>query len=133
MKLKDIFFEIIPYNYIFKIRALIDKRKDNEEKKKYKYLEIKSLFDNTLGNEKYLSGDDLRKMQKEFTFPEEYGYGKEVLNERGYTRAKHLINVVPKKFKTILEVGCGDGMVSQHLFNMGKSSVGIDLDKKYFK
>lgn len=90
------------------------------------YKRTKNKFIDAEPNENYLSISDLRKMQLDFKHPPEYGYSKEILDNRGKERADYLLKLLPKNIESTLELGCWDGMVSYHLMKKGKKVIGID-------
>jgi SAM-dependent methyltransferase len=94
---------------------------------KTKYNRTKKLFESSLFDSNQLSINELRRLQKKYPFPPEYGYSSEILDMRGRERADQLISLIPSiTCNKYLELGCWDGMVCYYLNKHGKKAYGVD-------
>lgn len=89
------------------------------------YRATQKIFNASKPDSRQLPIDDLRKLQKQYSYPPEYGYSAEILDQRGSTRAAQLIAMTSTS-NSFLELGCWDGMVTYHLQKSGKTACGID-------
>lgn len=96
-------------------------------KSKINYNKTKKIFASSLPDPTYLNIRDLRQLQLQYSFPLEYSYSPETLNQRGKERAAQLLKLIPTNTaNSFLELGCWDGMVSCHLKRKGKIAFAID-------
>lgn len=90
------------------------------------------IFRATNPSDELLQFDSLAELQKQYSFPPEYGYDSGVLDERGRERAVQLLSLIPSAITSSLELGCWDGMVSCHLAGKGLKATGIDARDEGF-
>ncbi|MBC19020.1 MAG: hypothetical protein CMJ74_02015 [Planctomycetaceae bacterium] len=76
----------------------------------------------------WLDKSMLRQLMEDYDFPEAYGYDRERLEIRGKERAAEILDLPEgNKFKTTLEFGCGDAMVSATLAKRNLRAIASDI------
>ncbi|MBS1535839.1 MAG: methyltransferase domain-containing protein [Bacteroidetes bacterium] len=91
-----------------------------------KYNQTKTIFEAAIPNSQQLSLVQLKELQDKYSYPPEYGYSLDILDQRGRERSQQLLAMAEKSCDAFLELGCWDGMVTYHLQKLGKKVCGID-------
>ena len=102
---------------------------------RWKSVKVKKVFERAEESPVWLGQNELEALQAKYSFPPEYGYDPQSLEQRGKERAKEIIGLIGRritKINTFLELGCWDGMTSYHLQRMGKSTTAIDKTSEGF-
>lgn len=116
--IKGLFKRIVPASFIRRVRVFLNIRKIKRAKK---------IFNNAGTSPSWLEWNDLEYLQSKYTHHSEYGYDSDSIIKRGEERVKVIRKLIPfDKIITVLELGCGDGMVSCILQRNGKKVTAID-------
>ena len=82
---------------------------------------------------RWLGYADLEFLSRSYGFPAPYGYDEESLARRGAERAAEILTLPgAASFRQTLEFGCGDGMVSASLAQMGRTAIAVDISPARF-
>ncbi len=95
----------------------------------FKTRRIRKIFELAPKKPAWLDRSILAELQEKYSYPAEYGYDPQALEERGEQRSKDILKISAKdssRFKTFLELGCWDGMVSCCLQRKRKITTAID-------
>ena len=106
-------------------------------KRVYAWLMTRSArraFDSASASPAWLSADELDRLQTAYPRPPDYGYDATSLDKRGRDRAAVLMQLLTPQVngRSILELGCGDGMACAALQRAGASTTAVDLTPGLF-
>lgn len=88
--------------------------------------EARLAFEQAGASPAWLDEASLQALQQQYGRPPDYGYDPHSLECRGQERASALLRFIPS-LRSLLEVGCWDGMVSCALQKEGNLTTAIDL------
>lgn len=82
----------------------------------------------------WLDDRELDRLQRAYPRRTSYGYDPASLKRRGHERAGELLDRLPRPsgVRSTLELGCGDGMVSDGLRATGLSATAVDMSSAHF-
>ncbi|MCP4681814.1 MAG: class I SAM-dependent methyltransferase [Desulfobacterales bacterium] len=95
-----------------------------------KTLKARRVFEISHDKPEWLGKDMLKYLQEKYPYPRKISYDPKSLEKKGEYHAKAILGLFGKqrkKIHTILELGCGAGMVSCALQHKGRVSIPIDI------
>ena len=123
MKVKEVLKKVIPPKWVRQYRLMRSESR------------IQRILDASTeaADGSFLDGEELDRLMSEYGYPAPYGYGADELLQRGEVRAAELLGFTRLAPGSVaLEVGCGDGMVSNSLLKRGFRSLAVDQSERGF-
>ena len=89
---------------------------------------VKHSIDSAADSPEWLNENMLTQLMEKYGFSAPYGYDAKTLEIRGQQRGEEILALRgSENFKTTLEFGCGDGMVSASLAKNGMKAIAADI------